>query len=280
MQWLSRPWSREAGDQLSLARLELLAPALLGRADPDRVLRDVRDRAVAGKRPAPAPARGRGLPPEGQASARVQRRVHERRVPVVRRTGAARGGHDGHLRRLVLVLPALLRPTQRARAVRAAARRRVDADRPVHRRHRPREGSPALFALLRQGDERLGDGRLPRAVPAAVPPGLGAARRQEDVEVAGRCVPRRVGRPVRRRSDPHLHPLPGAGRSGHRLDARRDRSDGAIRAPVLARRVRRRGAAGVAGASTRRSRARRTRRSRGSPTTSSGGSSSTRRSRR
>ena len=40
-------------------------------------------------------------------------------VPVVRRSGAARGGHHGHVRRLVLVLPALLRPAQRGGAVRA-----------------------------------------------------------------------------------------------------------------------------------------------------------------
>ena len=130
-----------------------------------------------------------------------------------------------------------------------------------------------------QGAERLGDARLPRAVPAAVPPGLGAAGRQEDVEVAERRLARRAGRRVRRRSDPDLHPLPGAGRPGHRLDARRDRGDRALPAPVLAGRVRR-GAqpASPAGVSTRRSRGRRTRRSRASPTTSSGASSSTRRS--
>ena len=36
-------------------------------------------------------------------------------VPAVRGEGAARGRHDGHVRRLVLVLPALLRPAQRPR---------------------------------------------------------------------------------------------------------------------------------------------------------------------
>ena len=36
----------------------------------------------------------------------------------------------------------------------------------------------------------LGHARLPRAVPAAVPPGLGEARRQADVEVAGRRLAR------------------------------------------------------------------------------------------
>ena len=45
-------------------------------------------------------------------------------VPVLRRGGAARDRHDGHLRRLLLVLPALLRRAQRRRALgpRGAAR--------------------------------------------------------------------------------------------------------------------------------------------------------------
>ena len=107
----------------------------------------------------------------------------------------ARGGHDGHVRRLVLVLPALLRPAQRPGAVGPAARRLLDARRPVRRRHRPRDRAPALLALLRQGAERLRPARLPRAVPAAVPPGLGAPGRDEDVEVEGeRDRPRPAGR--------------------------------------------------------------------------------------
>ena len=84
------------------------------------------------------------------------------------------GGHDGHVRRLVLVLPALLRPAQRPGAVGSAARRLLDARRPVRRRHRPRDRAPAVLALLRQGAERLRPARLPRAVPAPVPPGVGA----------------------------------------------------------------------------------------------------------
>ena len=37
----------------------------------------------------------------------------------------------------------------------------------VHRRHRPLDRASPLLALLREGDERLGDGRVPRAVRAA-----------------------------------------------------------------------------------------------------------------
>jgi leucyl-tRNA synthetase len=73
----------------------------------------------------------------------------------------ARGRHDGHVRRLVVVLPALHRSAQRHGAVLPRDRRLLDADRAVHRRHRPREGASALLALLRQGAERHRPGRLP-----------------------------------------------------------------------------------------------------------------------
>ena len=73
------------------------------------------------------------------------------------KAGAARGRHDGHVRRLVVVLPALRRPAQRRR--RRSTARVVDYWLPVvavHRRHRPPDRAPALLALLRQGDERHG----------------------------------------------------------------------------------------------------------------------------
>ncbi len=159
-------------------------------------------------------------------------------MPPLREAGAARGRHDGHVRRLVVVLPPLHRPARRERGLRPPRRRLLDAGRPVHRRHRSREGAPALLALLHEGAERPRADRRPRAVPAAVPPGLGAARRQAYVEVAGRRHTRRADRSVRRRPDPYLHPLPGTCRSGHRLDARRDRGDRPLRPPPLADRPR------------------------------------------
>ena len=76
--------------------------------------------------------------------------------PQLRRPGAARDRHDGHLRRLVLVLPALPRPAQRRAAVRPRGRRLLDAGRPVHRRRRARDPAPDVRALLHQGARRHG----------------------------------------------------------------------------------------------------------------------------
>ena len=74
-------------------------------------------------------------------------------------------------------------------ALRPRARRPLAADRPVHRRHRPHDGAPPLFALLRQGDERHGAGRLSGAVRACFHQGLGAVGRIEDVDARQRRGP-------------------------------------------------------------------------------------------
>ncbi len=138
-------------------------------------------------------ARGRELPAQGEGAARDQRGVDERPLSALRQAGASGGGHDGHVRRLVLVLPALRRSPQRPGALRPRAGRLLAADQPVHRRHRPLDRAPAVLALLRQGDERHGAGRLPRAVRAGLPPGLGDPGRVEDVEDARQ---RRRARPA------------------------------------------------------------------------------------
>ena len=58
-------------------------------------------------------ARRRGLQAEGPLAAGGGRGLGQHDVPELRRPGAARDRHDGHVRRLVLVLPALLRRRQR-----------------------------------------------------------------------------------------------------------------------------------------------------------------------
>ena len=77
---------------------------------------------VPDRGPAGAAARRRGLQAARALAAGGRRGLGERRVPVVRRAGEARDRHDGHVRRLVLVLPALLR--RRATTRRRGTRRR------------------------------------------------------------------------------------------------------------------------------------------------------------
>ena len=75
--------------------------------------------------------------------------------PICGGPGRARDRHHGHLRRLVVVLPALLRPVERPTApFDPAAARHLHARRPVHRRDRARHPAPALRPLLHQGPDR------------------------------------------------------------------------------------------------------------------------------
>ena len=156
-------------------------------------------------------------------------RVPERRVPDLRPAGAARDRHDGHLRRQRLVLHALLRPAARRRD----GRRRhqvLDADGPVHRRHRARDPAPAVRALLDQGDARHEAGRHRRAVHAAADPGHGAQPRLGAHVRAGRrrLLPARRGR----RPIGEAEGRPSSGRLGRRQRGRvpRHAEDGQDRA--------------------------------------------------
>ena len=110
---LAQERARPGRHQLPAARLGLLAPALLGLPDPGRLLRDRRDRAGAGRRAAGRAPGCRGLQAEGPAAARAGGGLGADDVPALRRRGTPRDGDDGHVRRLRLVLPPLLRPGQR-----------------------------------------------------------------------------------------------------------------------------------------------------------------------
>ena len=64
-----------------------------------------------------APARGGGVPAQGPLAAGCRGRLGAHDLPEVRRGCAPGDGHDGHVRRLLLVLHPLLRRAQRERAV-------------------------------------------------------------------------------------------------------------------------------------------------------------------
>ena len=83
---------RQGHDAVPPARLAGVAPALLGLPDPGHPLRQVRRRAGAGEGPAGRAARGCRVRPAGQ-SARPPSDLEARRLPDMRRRGAARDRH-------------------------------------------------------------------------------------------------------------------------------------------------------------------------------------------
>ena len=208
-------------------------------------------------------------------------------LPEVRRQGPARDGHDGHVRRLVLVLLPLPLAAQERRADRPRGRALLVPDRPLRRRHRARDPAPRLLALLDEGDARPRPGDARRAGDAALPAGHGPQGRRGDVEVEGQHDrPRRRDRALRRGHAAPLHPVRRAARAGDGVERDRDRGAAPLPAAGLAaRRPSRRGAAQRAarGRCRRSSRPRRatcgarsTRRSTRSRATSRSASSSTR----
>ena len=94
----------QADGDLPPARLVIQPPALLGHADPGHLLRPRRHRAGSRRGPAgPLTGHGRLRRPRRE-SAEPRRGVPARRLPALRRARPARDGHDGHVRRLVVVL--------------------------------------------------------------------------------------------------------------------------------------------------------------------------------
>ena len=103
------------------ARLGHLAPALLGLPGADHPLPDLRRRAGT-RRPAAGRASGERRDHRRRLATGEDARVLRLQLPEVRWQGEARDRHDGHLRRVVLVLPALCLPGQRSGHGRQAPR--------------------------------------------------------------------------------------------------------------------------------------------------------------
>ena len=145
---------------LAAARLGHQPPALLGHADPDHPLRRqrrctrLRLGAGAAGRSAGAAARRPGARRQRQPARRSARPSSTSPCPDLRPAGAARNRHDGHLRRLGLVRRCATACPDSDRRDGRRAQRLLDADGPVHRRHRARGAAPAVRALLDQGDAR------------------------------------------------------------------------------------------------------------------------------
>ena len=119
---------------VSAPRLAVQPAALLGHADPGHLLRARRHRAGPRRGPAGPAARLGRLPRPRRESAQPRRGLPPRRMPALRRARPPRDRHDGHVRRLVVVLVPLPVAAQRRRA-----------DRPGHGRSRgrPSTSTPA-----------------------------------------------------------------------------------------------------------------------------------------
>ena len=179
-------------------------------------------------------ARGRRLRHPRQ-SARAPSDLEARRLPAMRRRGAARDRHARHLRRFLLVFHPLRQPAG-GPAVRQGGRRALAAGRPVYRRGRACDPAPALRPLLDPGAAADRPDRRRRAVPRPVHPGHGDPR---DLSRARRALaqPRR-GRAARRPADRGGDRRAGRDRPGRedvQVEAQHGRSR-ADRRPVWRRR--------------------------------------------
>ena len=166
-------------------------------------------------------------------------------LPELRWRGAPRDRHDGHLRRLVLVLPALLRRPQRPGALGPRVAGALDAGGPVHRRRGARDPAPALRALLRQGAGRHGLLDVQEPFARLFTQGMITRDGAKMSKSKGNTVsPRDDRRALRRRHRALLHPLHRASRA--RAPTGRTRAWGACTASCRAcgRRPRRPGTDG------------------------------------
>ena len=105
--WLEQTGHRQGVGQLSLSRLADQPPALLGRADPDDLLRDAWLESRARRSTAVLLPEDVEWKPTGEVAVETASDLEEHDLPGLRRTCHARDRYDGHVHVLVVVSPAL-----------------------------------------------------------------------------------------------------------------------------------------------------------------------------
>src|SRR5918995_7146020 len=104
-------------------------------------------------------------------------------MPEMWRQGAARNRHDGHVRRLVVVLLSILRSDEHRTAVRSSESEILDAGGFLCRWRGACNSAFDLLAVLRPRVPRSGDGRGKGAVQAPADAGHGLEGRRRHVQV-------------------------------------------------------------------------------------------------
>ena len=154
----TRLW--RSGDDIPTARLGHFPPAILGFADTDQFIAKSAERCRRNTRICRSGCR-RLLRSPVPANRRWPRcRSLRNDLSELRRPGSPRDGHDGHVRRFVVVLLSIHGPEERDLAVRSRDRSVLDAGRSVHRRRRSRRDAPDLRAILDKGDAGSGVGEV------------------------------------------------------------------------------------------------------------------------
>ena len=171
--------------QLQAARLAALPAALLGRPDPHPLLRCLRRSAGPGRAAAGLAARHHRLCAQGQVAPGGGRALGEHHLSGVRDGRPAGDRHDGYLRRLLLVLPAVRLALADRRGLRPDRRRLLAACGPVHRRGGARHPPPDVLPFLHQGALRPGTRRLRGTVQQPVHPGHDLLQGRQDVQEQG-----------------------------------------------------------------------------------------------
>ncbi len=185
---------REA-DHLAAARLGNLAAALLGLPDPGDPLPDAAARCRCRTSNCRCCCPRISCPTAAATRCSKDAAFLACHLSPLRRPGAARDRHHGHVRGFLLVLPALCVQRQPQRHA-GFARALLAARRSIHRRHRARDPASAVRALLDARGARAGRGGVQGAVRQPVHAGHGA---QRGVFPQTRVRPHRILQSRRRR---------------------------------------------------------------------------------